>query len=147
MAKFKFSLKSVEKYRNITLDQAKSSYAKAVLKVNKQNDVLLKLKSELADINNELNLKNGQGITILECQGYKTYIKILENNIKEEENQLKSLKKIEQRKRQELIGAKTNVMSIEKIREKRFEEYKKEETKKEELATEEFVSNQLSSPK
>ncbi|QHI71974.1 flagellar export protein FliJ [Aminipila terrae] len=147
MAKFKFSLKSVEKYRNITLDEAKANYAKAVSDVNKQNELILKIKSELADINRELNYKNSQGITILEHQGYKVYIKILENNIKNEEDKLKGLKKIEHRRRSELIVAKTDVMSIEKLREKRFEEYKKEESKKEALATEEFISNQLSSRK
>lgn len=147
MAKFKFSLKSVEKYRNITLDEAKANYARAVSDVNKQNEIILAIKKELSDISKELNYKNSQGITILEHQGYKVYIKILENNIKNEEDKLKGLQKIEQRRRKELIVAKTDVMSIEKLREKRFEEYRKEETKKEELATEEFVSNQLSSRK
>lgn len=147
MAKFKFSLKSVEKYRNITLDEYKSKYAKAVSDVNKQNDIILKIKHEIVDINKELNYKNSQGISILEYQGYKTYIKILENKIKEEEDKLKSFKKIEHRRRKELILAKTDVMSIEKFREKRFEEYRKKEIKREELVTEEFVSNQLSSRK
>lgn len=147
MTKFKFSLKSVEKYRNITLDEAKANYARAVSDVNKQNEIILAIKKELFDINKELNYKNSQGITILEHQGYKVYIKILENNIKNEEDKLKGLQKIEQRRRKELIVAKTDVMSIEKLREKRYEEYRKEETKKEELATEEFVSNQLSSRK
>lgn len=145
MGKFKFSLKSVEKYRNITLDDTKAKYAKAVLDVGKQNDIILKINKELADINAELNLRNSHGITILEYQGYKKYIKILENKITNEEDKLKSLKKIEHRRRLELIQAKTDAMSIEKIREKRFEEYIKEERKKEELATEEFVSNTLSS--
>ncbi len=147
MAKFKFSLKSVEKYRNIALDEVKAKYAKAVSDINKQNDIILKLKQELSSVNQELNDKNRQGITILEHQGYKVYIKILENNIKNEEEKLLGLQKIEQRRRKELIAAKTDVMSIEKIREKRFEEYVKEETKKEELGIEEFVSNQLSSRK
>ncbi|MBE6033286.1 MAG: flagellar export protein FliJ [Clostridiales bacterium] len=147
MAKFKFSLKSVEKYRNIALDEVKAKYAKAVSDINKQNDIIVKLKQELSNVNQELNDKNRQGITILEHQGYKVYIKILENNIKNEEEKLIGLQKIEQRRRKELIAAKTDVMSIEKIREKRFEEYVKEETKKEELGIEEFVSNQLSSRK
>ena len=147
MAKFKFSLKSVEKYRNIALDEVKAKYAKAVSDINKQNDIIVKLKQELSSVNQELNDKNRQGITILEHQGYKVYIKILENNIKNEEEKLIGLQKIEQRRRKELIAAKTDVMSIEKIREKRFEEYVKEETKKEELGIEEFVSNQLSSRK
>ncbi|QIB68373.1 flagellar export protein FliJ [Aminipila butyrica] len=147
MAKFKFSLKSVEKYRNITLDEAKAHYAKAVADVGRQEQVISKINEEIANINRELNEKNSQGITILEYQGYKVYIKIQENNLKNEEEKLKGLKKIENRRRRELITAKTDVMSIEKLREKRFEEHRKEEGKKEALATEEFISNQLSSRK
>ncbi|WP_312353541.1 hypothetical protein, partial [Aminipila sp.] len=109
MAKFKFSLKSVEKYRNIALDEVKAKYAKAVSDINKQNDIILKLKQELSSVNQELNDKNRQGITILEHQGYKVYIKILENNIKNEEEKLLGLQKIEQRRRKELIAAKTDV--------------------------------------
>lgn len=131
----------------MTLDEAKGIYAIAVAEVNRQMSLILKIKDELADINRELNEKNSQGISILEHQGYKTYIKILHNKINEEEDKLKSLKKIENRRRREMILAKTDVMSIEKLREKRFEEYNKEETKKQELATEEFVSNRLSSRK
>lgn len=143
MAKFKFSLRSVEKYRNITLDETKGRYAKAVADVNAQNALIAKAVAELSDVNNELNHKNSEGITILEYQGYKRYIKILENKIEEEEEKLYGLQKIEQRMRREMIVAKTDVMSIEKLREKNFEEFTKEEAKKEELAIDEFVSNQL----
>ncbi|QAT41994.1 flagellar export protein FliJ [Aminipila luticellarii] len=145
MAKFRFSLKSVEKYRNIMLDGAKARFAKAASDVSRQEELILKIESELIAVNEELNYKNSQGISILEHKGYKSYIKILESNIKNEEEKLKGLRKIEYRRRSEMIAAKTDVMSIEKLREKRFEEYRKEESKKEGLATEEFLSNQLSS--
>lgn len=147
MAKFKFTLSSVEKYRNITLDEAKAKYAKAVADVNKQIETIVNCKAKLTEIDDELNEKNKQGITALEYQGYKRYIKVLENNIKQEEDKLKGLQKIEQRRRAEMITEKTNAMSIEKIKEKRFEEYKKEEAKKADLAIQEFVSHKLSSPK
>lgn len=143
MAKFKFSLKSVEKYRNIALDESKGKYAKAVADVNAQNELIAKVVEELTEVNRELNQRNSEGITILEYQGYKRYIKILENKIKEEEEKLYSLQKVEQGRRKEMVIAKTDVMSIEKLREKSFEEFTKEETKKEELAIDEFVSNQL----
>lgn len=143
MAKFKFSLKSVEKYRNIALDEAKGKYAKAVADVNAQNELIAKVVEELTEVNRELNQRNSEGITILEYQGYKRYLKILENKIKEEEEKLYSLQKVEQGRRREMVIAKTDVMSIEKLREKSFEEFTKEETKKEELAIDEFVSNQL----
>lgn len=143
MAKFKFSLKSVEKYRNIALDEAKGKYAKAVADVNAQNELIAKVVEELTEVNGELNQRNSEGITILEYQGYKRYIKILENKIQEEEEKLYSLQKVEQGRRREMVIAKTDVMSIEKLREKSYDEFTKEETKKEELAIDEFVSNQL----
>ncbi|MBN7773768.1 flagellar export protein FliJ [Clostridium aminobutyricum] len=143
MAKFKFSLKSVEKYRNITLDEAKGKYAKAVADVNTQNELIAKVVAELTEVNHELNRRNSEGITILEYQGYKRYIKILETRIQEEEEKLYGLRNIEHRRHREMIVAKTDVMSIEKLREKNFEEFTKEETKKEELAIDEFVSNQV----
>lgn len=144
MAKFKFSLKSVEKYRNIILDEAKGRYAKAVADSEKQLERIDNLKHELSIQNEELNLRNSQGISILELQGYKTYMKILENNIKDEEYKLKTLRKIEQKRRFEMIAAKTDAMSIEKLKEKRWEEYLKEEEKRQQDATLEFVSNQIS---
>lgn len=144
MAKFKFSLKSVEKYRNIILDEAKGRYAKAVADSEKQLERIDNLKHELSIQNEELNLRNSQGISILELQGYKTYMKILENNIKDEEYKLKTLRKIEQKRRFEMVAAKTDAMSIEKLKEKRWEEYLKEEEKRQQDATLEFVSNQIS---
>ena len=144
MAKFKFSLKSVEKYRNVLLDEAKGRYAKAVADSERQVERIDNLKNELNIQNEELNLKNSQGISILELQGYKTYMKILENNIKDEEYKLKMLRKIEQKRRFEMIAAKTDAMSIEKLKEKRWEEYLKEEEKRQQESTLEFVSNQIS---
>lgn len=144
MAKFKFSLKSVEKYRNVLLDEAKGRYAKAVADSNRQAERINNLKDELSAQEDELRRKNAEGISILEMQGYRTYMKILEKNIKDEEYKLKTLKKIEQKRRWEMISAKTDARSIEKIKERRLEEHKKEESKKEELATQEFVSNKIS---
>ena len=144
MAKFKFSLKSVEKYRNVLLDEAKGRYAKAVADSEKQVERIDNLKNELNIQNEELNLKNSQGISILELQGYKTYMKILESNIKDEEYKLKTLRKIEQKRRFEMIAANTDAMSIEKVKEKRWEEFLKEEEKKQQESTLEFVANQIS---
>ena len=144
MAKFKFSLKSVEKYRNVLLDEAKGRYAKAVADSEKQVERIDNLKNELNIQNEELNLKNSQGISILELQGYKTYMKILESNIKDEEYKLKTLRKIEQKRRFEMIAAKTDAMSIEKVKEKRWEEFLKEEEKRQQESTLEFVANQIS---
>ena len=92
----------------------------------------------------ELKLKNQEGISALELQSYGNYLKNLSNRLEEEEGKLVSLQKIEEMHRIEMVAAKTDSMSIEKIKEKRIFEYIKAEQKKEELFIEEFVSNKLS---
>lgn len=126
------------------LDEAKSRYAEAISAINRQKEIIAEVKKQIETKNAEINLKNAEGVSILEIQGYKRYIRILENRQKEEEEKLESLERTEKRRRHELIAAKTGSMSIEKIKYRRLAEHMKAEQKKEELAIDEFVSNQIS---
>lgn len=144
MAKFRFSLKAVERYREIVLDGKKTEYALAANNVIKQEELIEEIKSDIDSVTLELEGKNRDGISVLELQSYNTYIKKLRTKLEDEKDKLVGLKKIEERYRTEMVLAKTDSMSIEKIKEKRFFEYMKAEQKKEELFIEEFVSNKLS---
>lgn len=144
MAKFKFSLQAVERYREIVLDDKKNEYAIASMNVLKQEETIASVKAKIEDTNLELKLKNEEGISALELQSYATYLKKLSHSLEEEEDKLTGLKKIEEMHRIEMVAAKTDSMSIEKIKEKRIFEHLKAEQKKEELFVEEFVSNKLS---
>ena len=144
MAKFKFSLQAVEKYREIVLDGKKNEYAIAATNVSKQEKTIEGIKEEIKEAASELKAKNRLGISVLELQSYGNYLKTLSNSLEEEEDRLVGLKKIEEMHRVEMVMAKTDSMSIEKIKEKRIFEHLKAEQKKEELFIEEFVSNKLS---
>lgn len=50
----------------------------------------------------------------------------------------------EEEKRQELIKAKTDTKSIDKLKEKKLEEYRYEVAKEQEQLVEEFVNHELS---
>ena len=147
MAKFKVTLNAVEKYGNILLDEAKGHYAKATENVNNQIKKIEEAERELKELYEEINRKNSEGVSILELQGMKSYAKIIDNRIEEGKEKLVGLKKIQSRCQMELTRAKTDARSIEKIKEKRIEEFRKEETKKEQEAVLEFVSNQISAHK
>lgn len=144
MAKFKFSLQAVERYREIVLDDKKNEYAIAAANVAKQEALIKEIEAKIEEAHLELKLKNQEGISALELQSYGNYLKNLSNRLEEEEGKLVSLQKIEEMHRIEMVAAKTDSMSIEKIKEKRIFEYIKAEQKKEELFIEEFVSNKLS---
>lgn len=144
MAKFKFSLQAVERYREIILDDKKNEYAIASTNVLKQEGNILDIKARIYDVNKKLKAKNEEGISVLELQSYASYLKKMSHILEEEEDKLVGLKKIEEMHRLEMVAAKTDSMSIEKIKEKRIFEHLKAEQKKEELFIEEFVSNKLS---
>ena len=144
MAKFKFSLQAVERYREIVLDDKKNEYAIAAANVANQEELIKGIEAKIEEVHLELKLKNQEGISALELQSYGNYLKKLSNRLEEEEGKLVSLQKIEEMRRIEMVAAKTDSMSIEKIKEKRIFEYIKAEQKKEELFIEEFVSNKLS---
>ncbi len=145
MSKFEFTLKTVEKVKNIALDTAKLNYSRALEAVTSQEEVLLMENKELARISTEMEKKNMEGITILEFQEYKKYIRIVQHKITEEEEKLKSLKKVEARRYKELVEAKQEKKSLEKLKEEKQNQFLKEEMKKQEKRIDEFVSNKVSS--
>lgn len=56
---------------------------------------------------------------------------------------IKSLKNREEKKRKELIAAKTDTTSLDKLKEKKLKEYGKELQKEQEQLVEEFVNHGL----
>ena len=64
----------------------------------------------------------------------------MENNLKKEHTKLEKFKELAEQKRKEVVEAKKDTSSIEKLKEKKIEEYNKEVQKFEEANIEEFVS-------
>ena len=81
-----------------------------------------------------------EGITIIESIGFEAYLRKLEVSIKQEEKKLALIKVEEENKRMEVVAAKQDTSSLEKLKEKKLEIYHKEEQKAEEALVEEFVS-------
>lgn len=106
-----------------------------------QEEIVAQLEEQNKQVNNELNIKNKQGIMVLEAMGYKVYLKTLESKIKEENRKLNAFKESEEEKKRQMIEAKQEVASLDKLKEKRVEEYRRELQKSEEIFVEEFVSN------
>ncbi len=140
MKKFSFRLEPVLKYKSDLLEVLKNEYAQAAQNVVAQRMKIEELKKEENALILKFNTKKEEGITIAEATIFESFIIKQNKLIKEQTAQLNHLKKIEDEKREKMIGAKKEMLSIEKLKSISEEEYKKETQKENELFIEEFVT-------
>ena len=131
MKKFNFTLGTVLSYKNQVLDALKNEHAKILAKMHQQEEVIHNLEEEYKKCNNDFNQKKMEGITIIESIGFEAYLRKLEVSIKQEEKKLALIKVEEENKRMEVVAAKQDTSSLEKLKEKKLEIYHKEEQKAE----------------
>ena len=141
MKKFKFSLDTVLSYKEQVLDALKGEHAAILVKVREQEDYLDGLWSKYRAYNAEYSQRKIEGMTILDATIYQSGLRHMETVIQQETERLETLRKEEEAKRQEVVEAKKETSSLDKLKEKKLEAYHKEEAKSEELFIEEFVSS------
>ncbi|MGB5824010.1 MAG: flagellar export protein FliJ [Proteocatella sp.] len=145
MKKFTFGLDTVLGYKNQILSSLKMEHGKILEKMNAQETVLEELKLKYVECNSEFSEKKTAGMTIIEARGFGIYLSQIEHQIKLESEKLVEIKKIEDKKRFEVVECRKESAAIEKLREKKMEQYDKEVKKRDELFIEEFVSNAMAS--
>ena len=80
-------------------------------------------------------------ITVIEASVYESYLQRQNAVIRTEHKKLKQLQKTEEEKRNIMIEAKKEKLSIEKLREIKVGQYNQAVQKENEMFIEEFVSN------
>ena len=141
MKKFKFSLDSVLSYKQQVLDALKGEHAEILAQVHAQEDVLEAVWQEYRDCNQEYSQRKAEGMTITDALVYQNGLRVLERNIQQETDKLEELRRKEEKKRQEVVNAKIDTSSIEKLKEHKLEDYNKAVMKDEEKLIDEFVSS------
>ena len=141
MKKFKFSLDSVLSYKQQVLESLQGEHAAILAQVREQEAVLERAWQDYRDCDGEYRQKKAQGITITDAMVYQNGLRVLERDIQRESDRLEELKKQEEAKRQEVVDAKIDTSSIEKLKEKKLDLYNKEAAKNEEVLIDEFVSS------
>ena len=141
MKKFKFSLDSVLSYKQQVLDALKGEHAAILAEVRAQEEVLEAAWQEYRDCDAEYSQRKAEGITITDAMVYQNGLRVLERNIQRETEKLEELRRKEEAKRQEVVDAKIDTSSIEKLREHKLEDYNKAVQKAEENLIDEFVSS------
>lgn len=144
MKKFNFPLDTVLNYKDQALDNLKSEHAQILAKVAQQENKI----NMLADQRNAACVRFKEeaqtGISINAMREYETYITHMEKKILAEQGVLLTLKRKEEQKRFQVVEARKEKASIEKLKEKKLTLYNKEVQRSEELFIEEFVSNTMS---
>ncbi len=142
MQKFQFKLESVMSYKNQVLETEKNEHAKALAEVRRKEEVISSLKFRYKEVNDEFNAKKKSGITILEGNIFIATLDGIDRELKKAHLLLEKYKLIEEEKRQIMLATKIETASLEKLKEKKYEEYLEGVKKSEELFIEEFVSQQ-----
>lgn len=142
MKKFQFSLDSVLSYKQQVLEGIQNEYAALTAKVRRQEERVQAARQRYADLNQEFREKEASGMTIAEALRYENGLRFLEQEIQREEKLLEEFRKQAEAKRQELVAARQDTATIEKLKEKKLEDYRKGVQKSEEQFIDELVSAQ-----
>ena len=140
MKKFRFSLETVLDYKQEVLSALQTEHAAILARVHAQEDLLEELENYYSEVDAEFTERKLEGITILDAMQYEQYLRATERQIEEAVEILERLRAEAEAKRLEVVEAKKDTSSIEKLREKKLDSYNKAVQKSEELIIEEFVT-------
>ena len=143
MKKFAFALDKVLSYKRQYENSIRNEHAAIMHEIRVQEDAFRKLSNKDAEIRLQMKKEQEEGCQILKIHTYENYLEYLKGEMFRVTQRIKSLKIREEKKRKELIAAKTDTTSLDKVKEKKLEEYNKEVQKEQEQLVEEFVNHGL----
>ena len=140
MKKFHFSLETVLDYKNQALDALRAEHGAILAQVRAQEKVIEDLEAEHRQADADFTRRKLEGINVLDALNFEAYLRSLERKLQEEYRRLEKLRKREEEKRSQVVEARKETATIEKLKEHKLEDYRKAEQKDEEQRIEEFVS-------
>lgn len=141
MKKFQFSLNTVLSYKQQRLELLQNEHAAILADVRDAEIALNELK---ASYRSECDLHSEQckmGISILEAKLAESRFRAMEMDIQKAAELLENLRSKAESKREEVVEAKKDTTSIEKLKEKKIAAYQKATEKETEHLIDEFVSS------
>ena len=140
MKKFRFSLETVLEYKQQILDSLQAEHGAILARIRQQEEHIEMLEAEYRHLSQEFNRRKTEGISILDALKYEQYLRAMERQIQQAVYRLEELRRQEEAKRLEVVAAKQDTSSIEKLKEKKLDSYNKAVQKSEEAMIDEFVS-------
>ncbi len=140
MKKFFFPLDTVLRYKEQILENLRGEHARILIKIRQCEDEIEALEDERLMCVKELSENRIKGMAINDIRTYENYLEALRLKILAKRRELADLQEEEEKKREEVVEAKKETSTIEKLKERKKEEYDREVQKQEEQLIEEFVS-------
>lgn len=144
MKKFNFRLEKVLKYKDQILDRLKNEHAKILMDIRNKEEEIARLERKYLEVCKDYNEEKFKGnLHIERILQIEFYLESLDMQIKRENAVLDDLKLAEAKKREEVVRAKQDVQSLEKLKENKIKEYNRELAAAGALVVEEFISNRM----
>lgn len=139
MAAFSFRLQPVLNLRLQTEDNLKNELGKALQLLELEKKKLWQLENELNELVDEFNKKTKK-TTVRKLIEVKEYLSLLDSKIKKQKENVNSAMLNVDKIREELLKAVKERKILEKLRERKYEEYQLEQKKLEQKTNDEIVS-------
>lgn len=143
MKKFVFSLDKVLEFKRQYENSIRNEHANIMHEIRLQEERFAELSDKDMEIREQMRREQEAGCQILRIHTFEGYLEYLKGEMFRVTQRLKALRRQEELKRKELIAAKTDTMSIDKLKDKKREEYNYLAQKEQEQLIEEFVNHGL----
>ena len=124
MKRFQFSLNTVLSYKQQVLGELQNEHGQLLYQVRQQELVLQAAEERYRGLNLEFRQAETEGLTIAE----------------REAKRLREYEAAAEEKRRQVVAARQDTASLEKLKDKKWEDYQKQVQKGEELLIEELVT-------
>lgn len=141
MKEFKYSLETVLNYKTQVLDNLTTEHAEIIHSVNNKKNEIQQLNQDLFGFETKYREVKRAGAPIERFLLHNMCIDRMEEIIDKEEEHLHILQEAEEAKKKEVITARVDTSKFEKLKDRKFQDYRKELLKSEERYVEEVVAH------
>lgn len=147
MKKFSFTLDSLFELKKAQKDQRQKEFAEAKARLEKAMHEKDSLEKTYTDENEKYEKKVNKGVTAGDIEFYAIYFKDLRGKIAAAACEIARAQEEAGAKQEALVEAFKEIKSLEKLRDKQYEEYLTEEAKQESKLREDILAFDLSGKK
>lgn len=140
MPKFDFRLNSVLRLKTQLEDNAKNNLAAATRVLTQREHYLNELKDANEASFNKLNSETNSGISVNQVRNYNNYFTMMKSKIANQKENVNNAKKDVDIKRESLVKAVQERKILDKLKEKKYQEYTKELGKEDQVLIDELNS-------
>jgi len=141
MKKFNFSLQKLLDYKEQLFDVERTILGDMHAALNGMLEERDEMRRQHTGRSAELREKMIAGISAIEMETHKNFLTMLDFSIKQKEQQIELQRKAIDKQTDKVKEAKIELSTIEKLKERKLEDYNYEANKAEQAFIEEFVSN------